>query len=101
MLGYPLINEGVVGGQQIQYVVVFVENAAHEQVGFLAQGLAEIVIEIRKLLRVGEGVLEVPQEQPLRREVGHQRIRARVGEHAPHLFFEHRRIFRACPARRR
>ena len=36
--------------------------------------------------------VEVAQVQPLRREVGHQRSRSRVGEHAPHLLLEHRRL---------
>ena len=35
--------------------------------------------------------------QPLRREVGHQRSRPRVGQHPPHLPLEHRRLAAACP----
>ena len=47
---------------------------------------------------IGIRRIQVAQIQPLIGEVGHQASATRVGQHAPHLFLEHRRAAAACPA---
>jgi hypothetical protein len=54
--------------------------------------LAQRLVE-RKNHRVRLHRFDVPQLEPLAREVRHQRVGARVVEHPPHLTLEHRRIF--------
>ncbi len=92
VLGQPLIQEGVVGGQQVGHGAIFVHDAVDEQLGLLAHGLAQVVVEIREL-RGHRGLRrQSAQAQPLSGEVDHQLIGARVGQHALDLLLQHRRI---------
>jgi hypothetical protein len=54
----------------------------------------------RRSRRVGSGVPQLAQEQPLPGEIADQRIGSRVGEQSPHLPFEHRRILQLSAHRR-
>ena len=92
VLGQPLVDEGVVGVQQIDDAAVFVHDAVDEHLGFLAHGLAQVVVEIGKQRDGRSLALQAAQVQPLAGEVSDQFLRARIGEHALHLLFEHGRV---------
>ena len=58
--------------------------------------VAQVVVEVGKQPEVGLRHRQVAQVEPLAGEVGHQRIRARVRQHAPGLLREHRRVPQAA-----
>ena len=93
------IDEGVVGVQQVHHAAVFAHDALEEELRFLAHRLAQVVVEIGEDLRIGRGVLEVAQEQPLLGEVVDQRVGALVGKHALHLLFQYRVVVQFALAR--
>ena len=52
-----------------------------------------------KTRRIGRDARQVAQVQPLAGEVVDERLRARIGQHPPHLLLEHGRIAAAAAAR--
>ena len=58
----------------------------------LLHRLAQVVVEIGECLEVRLDVFQVAQIEPLVGEIRDQRLGAFVGQHAPHLLFQHRRI---------
>ncbi len=46
----PVVDEGVVGGEQIEDAAVFLHQAGEQQLDFLTEGLAQVVIEVGKLI---------------------------------------------------
>ena len=60
-----------------------------EHLGLAPERLAQIVVEV---FRVGLHVRQLAQVEPLAGEVRDQRVGLRIGQHAPHLPFEHCRI---------
>ena len=87
----PLVDEGVVGVEQIQHAAVLVQGAGQEQRGLLPERLDQVVVEVGERYRVAGHVLQVAQVQPLDGEVVDERPRARLGQHAPDLRLQHRR----------
>ena len=65
MLGQPLVDERVVGVQQIDHAAVFMHDAAEEQLGLLAHRLPQIVVEIRERSGHRAPGLQRAQVQPL------------------------------------
>src|SRR5205823_7431665 len=90
--GEPLVDEGVIGGEQIEDAVVLAHDAVEKQLGLAHKRLAQVVVEFGKQVFTRYGVFQIPKLQPLADEVLHDRIRSRIGEHAAHLLLEHRRI---------
>ena len=90
MPGEPLGEARVVRRHQVEDVAVFVDDAGEEELGFLGEGLPQVVIEVGELLRVGLHVFQVAQVQPLTREVRAERRGLRIGEHPADLLLEHR-----------
>ena len=58
----------------------------------LGERVAQVVVKIRELKRVGFCQSQVAQVEPLRRKVFNQHGRPRVGQQAPGLLPEHHRI---------
>ena len=70
----PLVDERVIGVQQIQHAAVFAHDALEEQLRLAAHGLAQVVVEIGKVSKSGLIVLQIAQEQPLAGEIVDQRV---------------------------
>ena len=87
----PLVDEGVVGRQQIEEAAIVAEDARDEERRLGEEGAAQRFVE-REQHRIRLHRLDVSQVQPLTREVRHQRVGARVVEHSPHLMLQHRGI---------
>ena len=92
----PLVDERVVGIQQIERAAVLAHDAREQQLGFAAQRLADVVVEVGEQQHVRRDLVQVAQLQPLTGERVHQRVGARIRDHAPHLRVEH--AGRAQPA---
>ena len=92
----PLVDERVVGRQQVEHAPVLGHEAREEQLGLAAERLPQVVVEIGEPLDDGNVALEAPQGQPLAGEVGGQRRRPRVGQHPPHLALEDPRLAQAA-----
>ena len=97
--GEPLVDEGVVGVEEVEHAAVVAQGAGEKQGRLVPECLDEVVVEVGIRHRVALDVLEVAQVQPLHGEVVDERPGPQVGEHAPDLLVEDRRI--AQPARLR
>ena len=86
----PFVQVRIVGSQEIQHAPVFAELIGHKLLGLLTHGPAQILVKIGKRIGVRYETRQLAQLQPLIDEIGHQRSRTRVGQHAPYLPLEHR-----------
>ena len=75
----PLIDEGVVDVEQVDDTAILTQHAREQQLGLLAQRLAQIAIELPGFRRHG---VEQGVAVALRREARNERISLRVGEHS-------------------
>ena len=89
MLRQPFVDKGVIRGQQIQDAAILANHAAEEQFHFVLVGRPQVVVEIGKQIHHRLATLERPYAQPLASEVGDQRFRFRIRQHAPHLLVEY------------
>ena len=97
----PLVDERVVGVQEIHDAAVFAHDAVEEERRLFLHRLPKVVVEIGEGFQIRNGVLEIAQVQPLLGEVGDQRLRSRVCQHPLDLLFEHGGIFQLALARER
>ena len=95
----PFVQERVVRPQQVERAPILADDAVDEELGLLAQGLPEVVVEIREDAHVGRNRIQIPQVQPLRGEVGDEVLGSRIRQHAAHLALEHRRLVELAPRR--
>ena len=84
-----VVQERVVGRQQLQHAAVGAHLAVEEQLRFAPECFSEVVVERREERAVRGDGLQVPEIQPLSGEVGGQRAGARVVEHPQHLSLQH------------
>ena len=98
MFSQPLVHEGVIGGQQVDDVAIFADDAVEEQLDFAAHGAAQRIVEIRIHHRQRANAVHAAQVQPLSGKIDRQRLGPAVGEHAPHLPIEHRRVLQPALA---
>ena len=96
MPGQALVDERVVGRHQVEDAAVLVHDGREEELGLLAEGLAQVVVEVRELVGVRRDGAEVAQMQPLAGEVLDERGAACVRQHPPHLGAQHRRLAQAA-----
>ena len=89
--GEPLVDEGVVGVQQVEGAATFAKHAGEQQLRLAPEALPQPLAEIGELVLVRLHGGGVAQRQPLPGEVADQGLRARVGEHALDLRLEDRR----------
>ena len=88
VLGEALVQERVVGPQQVEHAAVLVDHAPDEPLRLLPHRLPQVVVEIGEEAAVRAQRREVAQPQPLPREVAGEVERARVGEHPARLPLE-------------
>ena len=98
--GQALVQERVVGGDEVEGAAVLAHDALEEELGLAAQGPAQGLVEVGEDDEVGRDRGQVAQVQPLGREARHQRRRALVSEHAPHLRLDHRGVAQLAARRR-
>ena len=92
MLREPLVQERVVGVQQLHRAAVVAQDVAEKHFGFAAEALADVVVEIREHQQVGRDLrLQVSELQPLAGEVADEGVRALVRDHPLHLLPRARR----------
>src|SRR5690606_40867768 len=84
-----LVDERVIGAQQLEHAAILEKNARDEELELLLEALAEVVIEFRKHDRIGIDLRDAAHVEPLEREVRDERARLRVFQHPPHLPREH------------
>ena len=83
-----VIEERVVGGQQIHHAPVFQKDIADESFRFLREIMPQLFVEHREQLRIGLHGIESREVQPLHRETGDQARGLGIGQHAPDLFLQ-------------
>src|SRR5437773_1141923 len=90
--GLSSVNGGTFGGGGGGGVPILFYDAFQKQLGLLTESLPYIVIEVGELSAIRTRICQVAEIQPLASEIGHQRLRASVGQHAAHLPFQYRRL---------
>ena len=88
ILREALVQEGVVRPDQVQRAAILADDAVDEELGFLPERLAHVVVEVGKQLRARDDRVEIPQPQPLPCEVGREVRRSRIGDHSARLLLE-------------
>ena len=89
----PFVDERVVGADQIQHAAILAQRARQKQPRLLFEGLQQAVVEVRIRIGIDDDLADAAEVQPLGGEVVDERARgARVGQHAPHLLLERRRL---------
>ena len=93
MLREPLVDERVVGREEIEDAPVFAHDAVEEQLHFAAHRLTQRIVEVRIDHRQRSGALQTAQVEPLAGEILGEGIGARIFQHALDLTFEDRSVF--------
>ena len=93
MPGQASVDERVLRPEQVEHVAILAHYTLKKQLRFLAQGLPQIVIEVREQAHVRSRRGKIPQIQPLLGKVAHQGSRPVIRQHAPDLLFEHLGLF--------
>ena len=91
VFGEPLVHERVVGAEQIERAPVLLHDALDEQLGFAPECLTQVVVEVGERPGVRTRGSQVPQIEPLAREVGDERFGLGTREHPLHLPLQRRR----------
>ena len=78
MLRQPLVDERVVGRQQIEDTAILTKDAVEEQLGLSLERLPQLVVPVRIVDAVGRRRRQVAQIQELLTEVGDERVGARI-----------------------
>ena len=99
--GQTLVHERVVRIQKVQDGAVLAQDAFEQHLRFALKSLAQVVVEIRKLVRIGIRTFQIPEVEPLTREVGDQRARPRIREHPARLPLENGGIVQLALGRQR
>ena len=81
----PFIEERIVGRQQLLHVLVFKQDAPQEEVDFGREILAQLGVEFGEELLVPLEFVDLEEVEPAEREIRHQRLGLRSGQHTPHL----------------
>ena len=85
MPGEPLVDERVIGVEELQHAAVLVLDRLAEELGLLEHRRPQRLVEIREQNRVGREILELARLQPLSGEVLGQGAGPGVTEHPPGL----------------
>src|SRR5690606_31784330 len=97
----PLIDERVIGRQQLENAAVLANDAAEEELDLAPEGLAQRAVEVREQLDDGLARRDAAHVEPLPGEVLNERLRAGIRDHPLHLLLEHGRIAEAAFGRHR
>ena len=92
MARQPFVDERIVRPQQVEHAAVLSHDAVDEQLRLPPECLLQAVVEVREQTVVGPLHIQIAKIQPLAGEVGHERLRSRISEHAPDLPLEDRRV---------
>ena len=85
VLGQPLIDEGVIGGEEVDDRPVLLEDVPEELLRLRAHVAAQLLAEVGEFVVVGIDDGQHPQLQPLAGEILRQRLGLGIAEHAPDL----------------
>ena len=69
VLGQALVQERVVRLQQVEHAAILAHDALEQEFRLLAEGLPQVVVEVGEQAQVRGDRIQVPQVQPLAREV--------------------------------
>ena len=89
VLGEPLVDERVLGRQELEHAAAAAKHAVDEQLRLALERRAQRDVVVGKEKDVGVFHRDVAQEQPLRREVRDHGLGACVGQHALYLRAQH------------
>ena len=95
----PFVEKRVVRAQQVDDAPVLPQLAFHEQLGLTLKGLAEVLVEPGKQIRIRCDAADAAQHQPLASEIVDQRRRPGISQHPVHLLVERGRVAQLASSR--
>src|SRR5215468_9552851 len=84
----PFIEEGIIRADQAEHAAILTQYAVEEELGFLPEGLPQVIIEVAINGVVRSDGIDIAQPQPLPGEIRRQVERASIGKHTARLFLE-------------
>ena len=85
----PLVDEGIVGAQQLKQAPVRTDLIVDEQLCLTLEGLPQVLVELRKSGGIGIDSVEIAQIEPLADEVLDEGARTGVGHHPLYLLLKY------------
>src|SRR6185436_11817844 len=81
-------QEGIVRPDEGAHAAVLAQHAVEEKLGFLPEGLPQVIVEVPEKIGAGQDRLDIAQPQPLSSEIRREVERAAIGEHPAGLLLE-------------
>ncbi len=94
--GEPLVDVGVVGGEEVGDRAVVAQDLPEEHFGLAPHRRLQLLVEVGIEAHVGVDLVEILQPQPLPGETRAEHVRPGIGEHARDLLLELRRTRQAA-----
>ena len=88
MLRQAFIEERVVRLDESAHAAILAQHAVEEELGFLPEGLPQVVVEVPKKIGAWNDRVDIAQPQPLSGEIRREVERAAIGEHPARLLLE-------------
>ena len=90
--GQALVEEGVIGVQQLEHAAVILDDIPNKQLGLAAHRLAQALVEHREALQVRPDHVDILELEPLPGEILDQRGRLLIAQHPFDLSLEYGRL---------
>ena len=88
----PLVDERVVGAEQVEHAAILGDRAGDKQLRFALERFEQAVVEVGIEIGMHDDFVDAAEVQPLRREHADQRVgRAPVREHPAYFLFQNLR----------
>src|SRR5438093_12214381 len=81
VLRQAFIEERVIRPDEIEHAAILAQHAVEEELGFLPEGLPQVVIEVAIKSSVRSDGLKIAQPQPLSSKIRREIERTPIGEH--------------------
>ena len=94
----PLVDERVVGRQQIEHAAVLAHDALEEQLGLAPERLPQVVVEVREHDRFGTASCRLRRYSHCPAKLLTSASDRRIGQHPADLLLEHRRVLQLALA---
>ena len=85
----PLVDEGVVGAEQVEHAAILGNGARNKQFRLLLERVEQAVVEVRIEVRMHHHLADAAEVEPLCGKDADQRVgRAPIRQHAPDFLVE-------------
>src|SRR4030095_8518658 len=83
-----LVEKRVVRLEESEQAAILAQHAVEEELGLLAEGLPQVVVEVAKQIGARNDRVDISQPQPLSGKIRREIERAAIGEHPARLLLD-------------